>query len=58
MFIGSAMVPLLAAISIDVGLVAYVVSENPWISTGMGAVCAFVFVALWIVLPRWRKRHG
>jgi membrane protein YdbS with pleckstrin-like domain len=54
-FIGSAMIPLLAAISIDVGLVAYVVSENRWISIGLGGVCAIVFVALWLVFPRRRR---
>jgi membrane protein YdbS with pleckstrin-like domain len=57
-FIGGAMIPLLAAISIDVGLVAYVVSENEWISNGMGVLCALVFAALWIVYPRWRKRRS
>lgn len=57
-FIGAAMVPLMAAISIDVGLVAYVVSESPSISTGLGTACALVFVALWIVFPRRRGQRG
>lgn len=53
-FIGAAMVPLMGAISIDVGLVGYVVSESPWISTGLGVACALVFVALWLVYPSRR----
>lgn len=57
-FIGSAMVPLLVAISIDVGLVAYVVSRNEWISNALGVLCAAVFAALWIVFPRWGRRRG
>lgn len=56
-FIGSAMIPLLAAISIDVGLVAYVVSENAWVSGAMGGACALVFAALWLVFPRWRGKQ-
>jgi hypothetical protein len=57
-FIGTAMVPLMAAISIDVGLVGYVVTENDAISTALGAACAAVFAALWIVFPRWRRRRA
>ena len=56
-FIGSAMIPLMAAISIDVGLVGYVVTGSDAISTGLGAVCALVFAALWLVFPRWRRRR-
>jgi hypothetical protein len=56
-FIGAAMLPLMGAISIDVGLVGYVVTQNRAISTGLGVVCAAVFTALWIVFPRWRSRH-
>ena len=58
-FIGAAMVPLMVAISIDVGLVTYVVSENTGASIGLGAACAVVFAGLWIVFPRWmRRRHA
>ena len=56
-FIGAAMLPLMAAISIDVGLVAYVVSESAPASTAMGAACAIVFTGLWIVFPRWRGKR-
>jgi hypothetical protein len=56
-FIGAAMVPLMAAISIDVGLVTYVVSGTVRASVAFGAACAAVFAALWFVFPRWRRRH-
>jgi hypothetical protein len=54
-FIGAAMVPLMAAISIDVGLVTYVVSESAPVSVALGVVCAIVFAGLWIVFPRWKR---
>jgi hypothetical protein len=56
-FIGSAMVPLLIAISIDVGLLAYVVTASLAASWGLGAGCALVFTALWIVFPQAAKRR-
>ena len=55
LFIGAAMIPLMAAISIDVGLVAYVVSESAPASVALGVLCAIAFAALWIVFPRWRR---
>jgi hypothetical protein len=55
-FIGAAMLPLMAAISIDVGLVGYVVTQSPAVSTALGVACALVFAALWIVFPRRRRR--
>lgn len=57
-FIGAAMIPLMAAISIDVGLVGYVVTQNAAISTVLGAACAIVFAMLWIVFPRRRRNRG
>lgn len=56
-FIGAAMIPLMLAISIDVGLVTYVVSENTPASIALGAACAVVFAGLWIVFPRWMRRR-
>lgn len=56
-FIGAAMIPLMAAISIDVGLVTYVVSGTVRASVAFGAACAVVFAALWIVFPRWKRRR-
>ncbi|HTH80405.1 MAG TPA: DUF6328 family protein [Ramlibacter sp.] len=55
MFIGAAMIPLLAAISIDVGLVTYVVSESDAASVALGGACAIVFAGLWIVFPRFGR---
>jgi hypothetical protein len=54
-FIGAAMIPLMAAISIDIGLVAFVVTESAAISTALGAAGALVIAGLWIVFPRWRR---
>ena len=55
-FIGAAMLPLMAAISIDVGLVGYAVTSSSAVATVLGAACAVVFVALWIVVPQLRKQ--
>lgn len=57
MFIGAAMVPLMAAISIDVGLVTYVVSESAPVSVALGVLCAIVIAGLWIAFPRWKRRQ-
>lgn len=56
-FIGAAMIPLMAAISIDVGLVTYVVSGSVPASLVLGAACAAVFTGLWIVFPRLRRKR-
>jgi membrane protein YdbS with pleckstrin-like domain len=58
LFIGAAMIPLMAAISIDVGLVGFAVTQSPVVSTALGAASALVFTALWIVFPRWRRRYS
>jgi hypothetical protein len=57
LFIGSAMVPLLLAISIDVGLLAYAVTASVAASAALGAGCAIMFAALWIVFPQLAKRR-
>jgi hypothetical protein len=56
-FIGAALIPLMAAISIDIGLVAFVVTGSRAIGIGLGAASALVIAGLWIVFPRWRKRR-
>lgn len=56
-FIGAALVPLMAAISIDIGLVAFVVTESAAISTTLGVASALAIAGLWIVFPRWRRRR-
>jgi hypothetical protein len=57
-FIGAAMVPLMAAISIDVGLVGYAVTSSRAVGTALAVLCAAVFIALWIGVPQLRKRLG
>lgn len=56
LLIGAAMVPLMSAISIDVGLVAYAVTESTTAATALGAACAVVITLLWFGVPQWRKR--
>lgn len=51
-FIGAAMVPLMLAISIDVGLVAFAVTESPVMSTALAVLCGVVLAGLWLVFPR------
>ena len=51
-FVGAAMIPLLLAISIDVGLVAFAVTSSlPW-SVALGTAPAVIFALLWVVYPR------
>jgi L-lactate permease len=58
-FIGWGMVPLMAAISIDVGLIGYVVTGSETSGTVLGLACGAVGAALWFAFPRWaRRRHG
>jgi membrane protein YdbS with pleckstrin-like domain len=57
LFIGSAMIPLLLAIAIDIGLLAYVVTQSVAMGGGLGVSCAVVFAALWIVFPQVAKRR-
>jgi hypothetical protein len=57
LFIGAAMIPLMTAISIDVALVGYAVTGSTALATVLGAMCALVFIALWIVVPQIRKRR-
>ena len=55
-FVGAAMIPLMLAISIDIGLVAQVVTHTDAWAVGLGAASAVVFTALWIVYP-WIERR-
>ena len=56
-FLAAAMVPLLLAISIDVGLVVHAVTHSIVISMVLGVCCAVGFVLLWIVFPRVHSRR-
>jgi hypothetical protein len=55
LFIGAAMVPLMGAISIDVALVAFAVTESTKVAILLGASCAGVFALLWFGVPQVRK---
>lgn len=57
-FIGWSMVPLMLAIAIDVGLVAYAVMDHKAGATAVGGAAALVFAALWFVYPRMARRAG
>jgi len=58
-FIGWGMLPLMAAISIDVGLIGYAVMESEAVGIVLGAACGVVGAALWFLFPRWaRKKHA
>ncbi|HEY8048374.1 MAG TPA: DUF6328 family protein [Ramlibacter sp.] len=57
-FIGWGMVPLMLAISIDVGLVGYAVMGSEGVGIAMGSAALVVNSCLWFVFPRWaRRRH-
>jgi hypothetical protein len=55
-----AMLPLLGAISLEVGLVAYAIVGSPATSVLCGGVLAAIFVGLWFVFPAVRRSraHG
>jgi membrane protein YdbS with pleckstrin-like domain len=58
-FVGAAMVPLMLAISIDVGLVAFAVTGRTPVSVLLALACGFLIGGLWLVYPRMAKRrHG
>ena len=51
-FVGAAMIPLMLAISIDIGLVAFAVIGHLTWSLALGFACAALFTLLWLVYPR------
>lgn len=51
-FVAAAMVPLMLAICIDVGLVAFAVTAHLAWSLALALACALVFSLLWLVYPR------
>lgn len=55
-FIGWAMAPLMCAVSIDLGLIAYVVTGTDAAAIALGGGCLAVFTALWVVFPQWVRR--
>jgi hypothetical protein len=58
-FIGWGMLPLMAAISIDVGLIGYAVTSSEGVGVVLGGACAVVGAMLWFAFPRWaRRKHA
>lgn len=51
-FVGAAMIPLMLAICIDIGLVAFAVTGHVAWSSALGVASALVFALLWLVYPR------
>lgn len=56
-FVEACMIPLMIAISIDVGLVANAVTHSEAWAVSLGAGTAVVFTALWIAYPRYERRR-
>jgi hypothetical protein len=52
-----AMVPLTAAISLDVALVTYAIVATWWVSLIAGAALAIVFASLWFIYPEMKRRR-
>jgi len=55
-FIGAAMVPLMIAVSIDIALLTYAISQENKIATMLGAASFLTFGGLWIVFPQLARR--
>jgi len=52
--VSGAMLPLAAGLSIDVYLIALVITGAPLLATAIGIVVFLLFVALWFAFPQWR----
>ena len=48
------MLPLAAGLSIDVYLIARVITGAPSLSAAIGGVVFMLFLALWFAFPQWR----
>jgi hypothetical protein len=53
-----AMIPLMVAISSEVGIVTFVISESTVLGVGVSAALLGVFGILWFVIPRWAIARG
>ncbi|MBE7942515.1 MULTISPECIES: DUF6328 family protein [Ramlibacter] len=56
-FIGWALLPLMLAISIDLGLVGYAITGSDGVALALGLCSAAVLSACWLVFPRVAKRR-
>jgi hypothetical protein len=58
--VSGAMLPLAAGLSLDIQIVARVVSRELLFATALGIVVFVMFVILWFAFPRWRaaSRRG
>jgi len=52
--VSGAMLPLAAGLSIDVYLIARVITGGPALAAAIGAAVFLLFVALWFAFPQWR----
>ena len=52
-----AMAPLLLAIAIEVALVTFAIKPWCFLSGSLGAMVAVIYLLLWYVFPRLRRRH-
>jgi len=52
--VSGAMLPLAAGLSIDVYLIARVITGRPALAAAIGAAVFLLFVALWFAFPQWR----
>ena len=52
--VSGAMLPLAAGLSIDVYLIARVITGAPSLSAAIGGVVFMLFLALWFAFPQWR----
>ena len=51
-----ALVPLTAALALEVALVAYAITQRLWPATSLGIVLTVLYVAVWFVYPRLTRR--
>ncbi|MBV9889378.1 MAG: hypothetical protein JO090_00640 [Rhizobacter sp.] len=57
--VSGAMLPLAAALAIDLQVVARALTGQLALETALGVVVFAIFVLLWFVFPRWRAtRHN
>lgn len=53
-----AMAPLLAAIAVEVALVSYAISPVVWVAALLATTLTVLYVGLWYVYPRLKRRSA